>query len=155
MTDRPRTGGPDAAGDPAREDGLIVVVGAAILHGGKVLAARRSAPAHLAGGWEFPGGKLEPGETEDVTVVRECREELGVEVRAVRRLPGSWPLNPGYVLHLWHAELLGGQPEPEPLEDHSELRWLGPGELDDVAWLPQDRDAVPVVARLMAAHRGG
>ncbi|HSA49915.1 MAG TPA: (deoxy)nucleoside triphosphate pyrophosphohydrolase [Yinghuangia sp.] len=130
------------------ENDTVIVVGAAILHGGRVLAARRSAPPHLAGGWEFPGGKLEPGETEGEALVRECREELGVSVRPVSRLPGAWPLNPGYVLHLWHAELLGG--EPRPLEDHSELRWLGPLELDDVDWLPQDRSAVAVVARLMA-----
>ncbi|NUU25164.1 MAG: (deoxy)nucleoside triphosphate pyrophosphohydrolase [Streptomycetaceae bacterium] len=142
MTERP-----SSAPDP--EDHVVVVVGAAILHGGRVLAARRSAPAHLAGGWEFPGGKLEPGETEAETVVRECREELGVTVRAVERLPGIWPLTPGYVLHLWLAELLDG--EPRPLEDHSELRWLGPHELQDVAWLPQDREAVAEVARVMAA----
>lgn len=154
MTDRPRTGG-SAAGDPAREDGLVVVVGAAILSAGRVLAARRSAPPELAGGWEFPGGKLEPGETEAEACVRECREELGVEVRAVRRLPGAWPLKPGYVLHLWHAELLDGQPEPQPLEDHSELRWLTSGQLHDVAWLPLDADAVPVVARLMGGRGTG
>lgn len=134
---------------PRPEDDVVVVVGAAILHAGRVLAARRSAPAHLAGGWEFPGGKLERGETEAEALVRECREELGVTVRAVRRLGGTWPLTPGYVLHLWHADLLDG--DPRPLEDHSELRWLAPEELDDVAWLPQDRDAVAVVARLMAA----
>ncbi|MCF2532969.1 (deoxy)nucleoside triphosphate pyrophosphohydrolase [Yinghuangia soli] len=140
-----------AAPDP--EDAPVIVVGAAILHAGRVLAARRSAPAHLAGGWEFPGGKLEPGETEAAALVRECQEELGVTVRAVARLPGVWPLNQGYVLHLWRAELLAG--EPQPLEDHSELRWLAPHELDDVAWLPQDRDAVAVVARLMATTPSG
>lgn len=146
MTDRP-----SAAGRP--EDDPVIVVGAAILHQGRVLAARRSAPAHLAGGWEFPGGKLEPGESEAEALVRECHEELGVTVRAVRRLPGTWPLHPGYVLHLWHAELLHGR--PRPLEDHSELRWLAGTELDDVAWLPQDRDAVAVVARLMAGTPAG
>ncbi|WTW95273.1 (deoxy)nucleoside triphosphate pyrophosphohydrolase [Streptomycetaceae bacterium NBC_01309] len=138
---------------PHPEDDLVIVVGAAILHDGRVLAARRTAPPHLAGGWEFPGGKLEPGEAEADALVRECREELGVTVRAVRRLPGAWPLSPGYVLHLWHADLLDG--EPRPLEDHSELRWLAPRELGDVAWLPQDRDAVAVVARLMAATPAG
>lgn len=137
---------PQSASTPGSD--TVIVVGAAILHAGRVLAARRSAPAHLAGGWEFPGGKLEPGETEGEALVRECHEELGVAVRPVRRLPGAWPLNPGYVLHLWHADLLDG--DPRPLEDHSELRWLGPRELDDVPWLPQDRNAVAVVARLMA-----
>ncbi|MDI2128900.1 (deoxy)nucleoside triphosphate pyrophosphohydrolase [Yinghuangia seranimata] len=150
MTDRP--GAPGAA--PAERSGPPrVVVGAAILRAGRVLAACRSAPAHLAGGWEFPGGKQEPGESEAEALVRECREELGVAVRAVGRLPGAWPLAPGYVLHLWHAELLSG--EPLPLEDHSELRWLGPHELDEVDWLPQDRDAVAVVAGLMATTRAG
>jgi 8-oxo-dGTP diphosphatase len=145
MTDRPSSAGP--------EDDVVIVVGAAIVRAGRVLAAERSAPAHLAGGWEFPGGKLEPGETEAETVVRECREELGVTVRPVERLPGAWPLTPGYVLHLWLAELLDG--EPHPLEDHAELRWLGVDELDDVAWLPQDREAVALVASVMAAARTG
>jgi len=123
--------------------GTRIVVGAAIVDRGRVLAACRSAPPALAGRWEFPGGKVEPGEREADALVRECREELGVDVRATRRLPGAWPLDGGWVLHVWLAELVRG--EPRPLQDHSMLRLLGASELDDVDWLPQDRPAVELV----------
>ncbi|NGO80323.1 (deoxy)nucleoside triphosphate pyrophosphohydrolase [Streptomyces sp. YC504] len=124
----------------------IVVVGAALWHEGRMLAARRSAPPELAGRWELPGGKVEPGERPEEALVRELREELGVEAEPVARIPGEWPLGrPGYVLQVWSAELLSG--EPAPLEDHDALRWLGVDELDAVDWLDQDRPAVAEAAR--------
>ncbi|MFF7248064.1 (deoxy)nucleoside triphosphate pyrophosphohydrolase [Embleya sp. NPDC008237] len=130
--------------------GTRIVVGAAILHRGRVLAACRSAPAELAGGWEFPGGKVEPGESESAALVRECREELGATVRPVRRLPGAWPLARGYVLHVWLADLVAG--EPRALQDHSALRWLGPDEMSDLAWLAPDRPAAELVAVELGGH---
>ena len=124
-----------------------VVVGAAIVRDGRVLAARRSAPPELAGGWEFPGGKVEPGESES-SLVRECREELGVRV-TVGELLGSAPLSRGFVLHVYLAALVAG--EPRPLQDHDELRWLAADELDSVDWLPAERPALAAVAALLAA----
>ncbi|MGV9455637.1 (deoxy)nucleoside triphosphate pyrophosphohydrolase [Streptomyces sp. NPDC003635] len=124
----------------------IVVVGAALLDGGRLLAARRSAPPELAGRWELPGGKVEPGETPEAALVRELREELGVETEPRERVPGEWPLRDPYVLKVWTARLLPGSPAPKPLEDHDELRWLTPDELWDVDWLPQDVPAVREVA---------
>ncbi|MFJ9642769.1 (deoxy)nucleoside triphosphate pyrophosphohydrolase [Streptomyces sp. NPDC101206] len=130
-----------------------VVVGGALCHEGRLLAARRSAPPELAGRWELPGGKAEPGETDAEALVRELREELGVEAAPVERIPGAWPLRPGLVLHVWTARLLSG--EPAPLEDHDELRWLDPAELDSVDWLDQDRPAVAEIGRRMrTAHTG-
>jgi 8-oxo-dGTP diphosphatase len=126
-----------------------IVVGGALLHGGRVLAARRSAPAEVAGRWEFPGGKLEPGESSPQALVRELREELGVEARPMARIPGAWTVRAGLELHIWTAELLSGV--PEPLQDHSELRWLSAGQLDTVDWLDQDRFALPEVVRLLGA----
>ncbi|MGW3666612.1 (deoxy)nucleoside triphosphate pyrophosphohydrolase [Streptomyces sp. NPDC005141] len=120
----------------------IMVVGAALVHGGRLLAARRSAPPDLAGRWELPGGKVEPGETPERALVRELREELGVEAEVLERVPGEWPLKPGYVLVVWAARMLPGSAEPAPLEDHDELRWLAPGEIWDVDWLDQDVGAV-------------
>ncbi|MFD3324287.1 (deoxy)nucleoside triphosphate pyrophosphohydrolase [Streptomyces sp. NPDC058701] len=129
-----------------------VVVGGALCHEGRLLAARRSAPPELAGRWELPGGKAEPGESVPEALVRELREELGVEAEPLERIPGEWPLKPGLVLHVWTARLVSG--EPAPLEDHDELRWLRPDELDSVDWLDQDRPAVAEAGRRLR-ERGG
>ncbi|MGW6705752.1 (deoxy)nucleoside triphosphate pyrophosphohydrolase [Streptomyces sp. NPDC054956] len=129
-----------------------IVVGGALCHEGRLLAARRSAPPELAGRWELPGGKTEPGESVPEALVRELREELGVETEALERIPGEWPLKPGLVLHVWTARLLSG--DPVPLEDHDELRWLAPGELDSVDWLDQDRPAVAEAGRRLGSASG-
>ncbi|MEV5100346.1 (deoxy)nucleoside triphosphate pyrophosphohydrolase [Streptomyces massasporeus] len=124
-----------------------IVVGAALVEDGRLLAARRSAPVELAGRWELPGGKVEPGETADAALARELREELGVDAEVGERVPGEWPLRAPYVLHVWTAWLRPGSAAPEPLQDHDELRWLGPDEIWDVPWLDQD---VPAVRQALA-----
>ncbi|HEU5157953.1 MAG TPA: (deoxy)nucleoside triphosphate pyrophosphohydrolase [Streptosporangiaceae bacterium] len=119
-----------------------IVVGAAIIAGGRLLAAQRADPPELAGGWEFPGGKVDPGEADEDALVRECREELGVEIKLGERVGGDWPLTATTVLRVWTAELVEGTGTPRPLE-HLALRWLAADELYDVAWLAAD---LPVVA---------
>ncbi|MFB4312860.1 (deoxy)nucleoside triphosphate pyrophosphohydrolase [Actinomadura sp. 21ATH] len=129
---------------PGRE-GLVtinVVVGAAIISGGRLLAAQRAEPPALAGGWEFPGGKVDPGETDEDALVRECHEELGVKIALAERIGGDWPLVLGGVLRVWTAAIVEG--EARALE-HLALRWLGPAELYDVAWLPADLPIVEAV----------
>ncbi|MGW7546522.1 (deoxy)nucleoside triphosphate pyrophosphohydrolase [Streptomyces sp. NPDC054770] len=131
----------------------IVVVGAALLDAGRLLAARRSAPPELAGRWELPGGKVEPGESPEHALVRELREELGVEAETLTRVPGQWPLHAPYVLQVWTARLHPASPAPKPLQDHDELRWLTPEQLWTVPWLPQDVPAVREVAPLLSPGR--
>jgi 8-oxo-dGTP diphosphatase len=123
----------------------------------RLLAARRTEPPALAGGWEFPGGKVDPGETTVVAVHREVREELGVSVELGEQLRGPlergrWPLGDAYAMTLWWAVVTDG--EPAPIEDHDQLRWLGPDELYAVPWLPADLPIVDLIAgRLGAPHR--
>ncbi|MGN6242746.1 MAG: (deoxy)nucleoside triphosphate pyrophosphohydrolase [Motilibacteraceae bacterium] len=129
-----------------------VVVGAALLDGDRLLAARRSAPAHLAGRWELPGGKVEPGESDEAALVRECREELGVQVELGERVGGDFPLGAELVLRVWTARSVTG--EPRPLEDHDELRWLPAGEWWTVDWLPGDVPAVAAVGDVVGVLAG-
>lgn len=106
----------------------------------QLLTARRSRPPALAGGWEFPGGKVDASETPHAALHRELREELGITVRLGEELPGPadghWPLGPGLRMRVWWAAVSAGH--PAPLEDHDELRWLAAGRWDEVAWLPAD-----------------
>lgn len=133
---------------PAR----VTVVAAAVLDDlvspTRLLAARRRTPMSLAGRWEFPGGKVDPGETAEQALHREIREELGVTITAGDEVlgpdDGSWPISDRYRLRLWPAVVLDG--EPQPLVEHDEVRWLGPGEWLSVPWLDAD---VPIVERLM------
>jgi 8-oxo-dGTP diphosphatase len=125
------------------------VAGVAIVRHGRVLAARRTAPAEHAGRWEFPGGKVDPGESDEAAAVREIREELDCEIEVVRRLPGEQPLVRGYVLRVYEATLHAGEPTPH---EHDAIRWLGPEELDDVDWLAAE---LPFVAALRDRLRQG
>ncbi|MBC6457503.1 (deoxy)nucleoside triphosphate pyrophosphohydrolase [Actinomadura sp. HBU206391] len=117
-------------------------MGAAIIEDGRLLSAQRAEPAELAGGWEFPGGKVDPGESDEDALVRECVEELGVKVRLAERIGGDWPLGRQGILRVWTAEILEGS--PQALE-HTALRWLTADELYDVDWLPGDLPLVEAV----------
>jgi 8-oxo-dGTP diphosphatase len=122
---------------------IRVIVGAAIVDDGRVLACERAEPVEVAGRWEFPGGKVEPGETEREALVRECEEELGVTVEVGTRVGEDVPLGHGRaVLRVYTATLTDGT--PKALE-HADLRWLSEEELDSVLWLPAD---APIVAAL-------
>lgn len=130
-----------------------LVVGAALVDDlaapTRLLAARRTEPVELAGGWELPGGKVDPGESPLLALHREIAEELGVGIVVGALVPGplpghTWPLGSRYEMIVWFAEVVEG--EPEPLEDHDELRWLTRAGLHDVAWLPADLPIVDTIA---------
>jgi len=129
----------------------VIVVAAAIVEGGRLLAARRLEPAALAGGWELPGGKVEPGEDDLAALVRECREELGVVITPGRRIGGDWPMSGDALLRVWTATVAEGT--PQALDDHSEIRWLAPDQLYAVAWLPGDLQVMRALERELAETR--
>ncbi|MBO3750810.1 (deoxy)nucleoside triphosphate pyrophosphohydrolase [Streptosporangiaceae bacterium NEAU-GS5] len=129
-----------------------IVVGAAIVDGhGRLLAAQRSEPPELKGGWELPGGKVDPGESDHEALIRECREELEVEILIGPRVGGEWPLAAGYVMRVWLASLADGVPRAV---EHLELRWLSESELYDVPWLPADLPIVRAVHGLLKERAG-
>ena len=127
---------------------MVLVMGAAIVRDGRVLAARRALPAHLAGGWELPGGKVEPGEVPEQAVVREVAEELGCSIEVTGQLAGEADIREGYTLRVAVARLLHGEPIPRE-DEHDAVRWLGPGELDAVRWLAPDRPFVEELREIL------
>ncbi|MEV4636316.1 (deoxy)nucleoside triphosphate pyrophosphohydrolase [Actinoplanes sp. NPDC049548] len=129
-----------------------VIVAAVIVMAGRVLACERSAPPEVAGRWEFPGGKVEPGETDAEALARECVEELGVRVEVGPRVGPDVPLAHGRaVLRVFAVTLLDGD-VPRALE-HTAMRWLAVDELDSVPWLPADEPIVAELPALLAADR--
>ncbi|WP_205717853.1 (deoxy)nucleoside triphosphate pyrophosphohydrolase [Actinomadura soli] len=120
-------------------------MGAAIIQDGRLLSAQRAEPPHMAGGWELPGGKVDPGESDEDALVRECHEELAVKVRLGRRIGDDWRLSDRAVLRVWTARIVEG--EPRALE-HLALRWLSQDELYDVPWLPGDLPVINALAHL-------
>ena len=121
-----------------------VVVAAAIVRGGRVLAASRSGPPELAGRWELPGGKCEPGEPPKAALEREIAEELGCEIEVTAWLAGAQPIGETHELRAALARLVRGEPDPT---EHDQVRWLSATELDDVDWLEPDR---PFLAEIRA-----
>ena len=148
---RPRPGETGPVGAPARGpssgQGRRVVAVALLDDLGRVLAARRTSPPAVAGMWEFPGGKVEPGEDELAALGRECREELDVEIEVGPPLGQVELSRPGWTLRVWLGRIVHGEPRPV---DHDLLRWLSRDELDDVVWLPADAPLIEALREVLA-----
>jgi 8-oxo-dGTP diphosphatase len=129
---------------------MRVVVGAAIVRDGRVLAQQRAYPADVAGLWEFPGGGVEPGESEVDAARRECLEELGIEVTAMGRIGPDVALKEGLVLRVYGARLDRGEPHPH---DHQAVTWLTEATLDTVTWIPADQVLLPALRDFLRSGR--
>lgn len=130
----------------------VRVVGVAIVHGGRVLAARRAVRPGRPGGWEFPGGKCEPGESLEEAAVREIDEELGCGVRVTGRLDGAQSIGTAMQLEVLVAQLVSGEPVPRESE-HDAVRWLAAGELGGLPWLPADVPFLDQLAQHLEVSR--
>lgn len=129
----------------------------------KLLAAQRSYPPHLAGLYELPGGKVDEGEAPLRALLREIREELGIEISVGPPLPGPasnpdqqdpgftpWPILDGRVMWVWFAAIAPGQ-LPRMNGSHSALTWVTPGQALALPWLPTNLPIVESCLRLMDA----
>ena len=131
----------------AAEVTVLEVVAAVIERDGLVLACRRRTVRSAGGLWEFPGGKVEPGETADQALRREIAEELGVEISVVGELTADVTVVGGRSIRLvcLRATLLNAAPESST--DHDELRWTAPADLPSLEWAAPDLPAVRLLAR--------
>ncbi len=124
-----------------------IVVAGALISGSALLVAQRQRPPELAGLWELPGGKVATGETDAQALVRELREELGVETEVLDRIGGDVAIGGGLTLRAYQVVQTGGSLHPH---DHRALRWVGAGELDALAWVPADRQWLGVLSARLA-----
>jgi 8-oxo-dGTP diphosphatase len=129
-----------------------VVAGALFDVAGRILIAQRPAGKHMAGGWEFPGGKLAPGESPFDGLVRELREELNVEVAAAESIIAYTHhyLDRSVLLDLWHVTRYGGSPVSA---EGQAIKWVGLGDLETIDLLEADRPMIEPLKKAMVGWR--
>ncbi|MBR5167258.1 MAG: 8-oxo-dGTP diphosphatase MutT [Salinivirgaceae bacterium] len=122
-----------------------IQVSAAIIHdnAGRIFATQRGY-GDMEGGWEFPGGKIKPGETPEAALQREIREELDTDIAVERLLKTvEWDYPAFHLtMHCYLCHVVSGS---LILKEHEAAKWLSANELDSVAWLPADRVVVDLI----------
>lgn len=124
----------------------MTVVAGALIHHAALLVAQRSRPPELAGLWELPGGKVAAGETDQVALARELREELGIGVSVGARLDIDVALSATSTLRAYLVTQTDGVLQPN---DHRALRWVRVGELHELPWVPADTAWLPQLTTLL------
>jgi 8-oxo-dGTP diphosphatase len=129
---------------------LMVVAAALVDADGRVLLQKRSPGRQMEGLWEFPGGKVEPGEIPEDALIRELSEELGVETDADCLVPAAFasaPLGDRHMLLLLYI-CRKWRGEPQPL-DAEALRWVRPQQMFELAMPPADRPLISLLDALI------
>lgn len=123
----------------------IHVVGAAIHHNSLILAVQRSESMSLPLKWEFPGGKIEAGETKEQALIREIKEELCIEITNLEFVStATYEYDFGRVhLSVFKADIAHGE---LVLKEHADKKWLAPNELLNLDWAPVDIPAAEILA---------
>jgi len=141
---------PTTGPEPEPPPLLLVAACALVDPDGRVLVAQRPPGKAMAGLWEFPGGKVAPGETPEAALIRELREELGIDTEASCLAPLTFAshtytafhlLMPLYVCRVWR-----GQPEAR---EGQTLRWVRPQVLRELPMPPADKPLIPVLEELL------
>ncbi len=125
---------------------MTEVVAALIWQGERFMICQR--PAHKARGllWEFVGGKIEPGESGEEALIRECREELGITLAVGNVFMDVIHEYPDLTVHLtlYHARIAGGEPR---LFEHNDLRWITPHEIPAYEFCPADVEILKEIVK--------
>ena len=128
---------------------IIDVVGAVIRDGDRILLAQRPEGKSQAGLWEFPGGKIEPGETPEEALIRECQEELAVQIESPREITSVVHRYPEKTVHLILMECQLAHGEAPVPQEHQQVVWVPRDGLAAMNLCPADRE---LLVELQTAH---
>jgi 8-oxo-dGTP diphosphatase len=128
----------------------IIVAAAVIIESGKVFAAQRDDQGETGNLWEFPGGKLEQGESGEKAIVREIAEELQLQISVERYLMTVNHQYSSFMITM-HAYLCSIHSGKLTLHEHVDYKWLEHRELKSLDWAPADKPIVTVVSQLLSS----